>query len=199
MFFAWFFKQRGRSFVLAWKRQKNPHVLMAIYENNRGFEIGKTKKQFQLLFRAGFEPGSHVTHRHIHIYLSCLTSVLATSTESHSIAISKHVILSLLSAVTSAPLSNKKLSRLRQFCMQAKWSGVFWSASVISNVLNSIGSSRHWTVSSEPDCTAKWRGVRWRLFWAAISAPLDIRSRQASLKRKNKRKETKLRLNTSQR
>lgn len=100
--------------------KKTPHVLMAIYENNRGFEIGKTKKQFQLLFRVGFEPGSHVTHPYIHIYLSCLTSVLATSTESHSIAISKHVILSLLSAVTSAPLSNKKLSRLRQFCMQAK-------------------------------------------------------------------------------
>lgn len=104
------------------KKKKNRTFFsyLPIYENNGGFEIEKTEKQFQLLFRAGFEPGSHVTHPHFHIYLSCLTSVLATSTESHSIAISKHVILSLLSTVTSAPLSNKKLSRLSQFCMHAK-------------------------------------------------------------------------------
>ena len=98
--------------------KKNPARSLASWLFTRIIE--KTEKQFQLLFRAGFEPGSHVTHRHFYIYLSCLTSVLATSTESHSIAISKHVILSLLSAVTSAPLSNKKLSRLSQFCMHAK-------------------------------------------------------------------------------
>ena len=44
------FQTEGEELRACLKTAKNPHVLMAIYENNRGFEIGKTVKQFQLLY-----------------------------------------------------------------------------------------------------------------------------------------------------